>query len=160
MWRDPEELITYGFVLTSPALDISKKVTLLYSRERQQHWCIKINLFSFLFFLLPKMYGGVRVRKSRWWLSLHTQEQMVQNFCKTFLPFFFGLSWSKSSLVYIIFWMPMQIPMVIPSIHMLHVDTLLSSMPPTQCTWSRFFLACNPCNFCSISARGSASCLL
>ena len=32
----------------------------------------------------------------------------------------------------------------------LHMDMSLSSMPPTQCTWSCFLLVCQPGNYCRI----------
>ena len=119
----------------------------LYCRERQQCWCIKILSASFLFLLLPKMYVWVeweweRVKDS--WVCIHTGTDYT-----SMNHFLFVLPWSKSFLVFLD---TNTNPHGHTSRYMLHMNMPPSSMPITQCTRSHFLLACHPHNLCIVSA--------
>ena len=92
-----------------------------------------INIFFFSFYYPKFMYG------SSWrWLRFTYVGVMVRFFCETSLPFCFVLPGSKSSMVYIIFWMSTQFSW--------------SHLSFACCMWAYFLLECHPCNFYGISA--------
>ena len=116
----------------------------------------KINFFYFIL-----MYGQVkRERESRRQLSLYTLGPTVQIFCETFLLFCLS---DQNLPREIIFKTPTHILVVSsllfqPATFTLHVDSSPYSMHPTQCTWSRFLLACHLCYLRGIYKSISNTC--
>ena len=101
---------------------------LFYSRESHQRWDIKINFSSFLFFLLPKLYGGVKGEMIEKSWAIHTKTELwIFSEISCFLD--------KKKILVIKYlerprtfsWANIQFTK-----YMIHVDTSLSSIPPRK----------------------------
>ena len=141
------------FTIWSNSVIKKRKTTLIFKNI--------ISFFSFSFIIWNVQMG--RVRESRRQLRCTHTRVMIWFFCETSLPICFILSRSKSSLLYIIFQMLMQIPhtcctwthLLLACTHTIYM-TLLFRKNLCLVYFRKIvhFLLCHICNICGISAVG------